>query len=239
MGTGAATHTQLSLLLWGFHGCPLWRGLDGLILHLSVPVLSGLPTTVSVMESAEPGTIIMEFNLTCQNESSVPTSAPTLQSTPPTSFFNQPTITHHMNPTVHYSITLSPSAALDALQVNQYTLTLEATCPGETPANGQLFVQVHTVDGPPQCMARFASQGKAHPVLCHAQPLRSVPSPCTPLPSPSALPLPGPALAQPSPSNCGGRGDLVGLSGWEGLWGWGESEVPSGRGGSGPMGPSG
>uniref|UniRef100_A0A8C4WGZ3 Uncharacterized protein n=1 Tax=Gopherus evgoodei TaxID=1825980 RepID=A0A8C4WGZ3_9SAUR len=55
-------------------------------------------------------------------------------------------------------ITLSPSAALDALQVNQYTLTLEATCPGETPANGQLFVQVHTVDGPPQCMARFASQ---------------------------------------------------------------------------------
>ncbi|KAH1179108.1 hypothetical protein KIL84_000439, partial [Mauremys mutica] len=79
---------------------------------------------------------------------------------PPTSFFNQPTVTRHTSPTVHYSvqITLSPSAALDARQVNQYTLTLEATCPGETPANGQLFVQVHTVDGPPQCMARFASQ---------------------------------------------------------------------------------
>uniref|UniRef100_A0A8C0J1B4 Uncharacterized protein n=1 Tax=Chelonoidis abingdonii TaxID=106734 RepID=A0A8C0J1B4_CHEAB len=137
MGTGAATHTQLSLLLWGFHGCSLWRGLDGLILHLSVPVLSGLPTTVSVMESAEPGTIILEFNLTCQNESSIPTPAPTLQSTPPTSFFNQPTVTRHMSPT----ITLSPSAALDARQVNQYTLTLEATCSGETPASGQLFVQ--------------------------------------------------------------------------------------------------
>ncbi|XP_044878743.1 cadherin-related family member 4 isoform X3 [Mauremys mutica] len=127
---------------------------------VSATVLSGLPTTVSVMESAGPGTIIVEFNLTCQNESSVPTPAPTLQSTPPTSFFNQPTVTHHTSPTVHYSvqITLSPSAALDAWQVNQYTLTLEATCPGEMPANGQLFVQIHTVDGPPQCMARFASQ---------------------------------------------------------------------------------
>ncbi|KAG6938183.1 cadherin related family member 4, partial [Chelydra serpentina] len=82
------------------------------------------------------------------------------QSTPLTSFFNQPIIAHRASPTAHYSvqITLSPSAALDARQVNQYTLTLEATCPGETPANSQLFVQVHMVDGPPQCMARFASQ---------------------------------------------------------------------------------
>uniref|UniRef100_A0A8C3F5G4 Uncharacterized protein n=1 Tax=Chrysemys picta bellii TaxID=8478 RepID=A0A8C3F5G4_CHRPI len=127
---------------------------------------------VSVMESVGPGTIIMEFNLTCQNESSVPTPAPTLQSTPPTSFFNQPIVTRH--------ITLSPSAALDARQVNQYTLTMEATCPGEMPANGQLFVLVQTVDGPPQCMARFASQGKAHPVLCAGTRFRLHASPCRP-----------------------------------------------------------
>nr|XP_048712485.1 cadherin-related family member 4 isoform X4 [Caretta caretta] len=127
---------------------------------VSATVLSGLPTTVSVMESAGPGTIIVEFNLTCQNETSIPTPVFTLQSTPPTYFFNQPIVAHRASPTPHYSvqITLSPSAALDARQVNQYTLTLEATCPGETPAKGQLFVQVHTVDGPPQCMARFASQ---------------------------------------------------------------------------------
>ncbi|XP_073208766.1 cadherin-related family member 4 isoform X3 [Lepidochelys kempii] len=127
---------------------------------VSATVLSGLPTTVSVMESAGPGTIIVEFNLTCQNETSIPTPVFTLQSTPPTYFFNQSIVAHRASPTPHYSvqITLSPSAALDARQVNQYTLTLEATCPGETPAKGQLFVQVHTVDGPPQCMARFASQ---------------------------------------------------------------------------------
>ncbi|XP_067417250.1 cadherin-related family member 4 [Emydura macquarii macquarii] len=131
-------------------------GLAGLTLGVSAPVLSGLPATVSVLETAEPGAAIAKFSLACGNESSDP--GLTLQSTPPSAFFN---LALNATTPAHYSaqITLSSSAALDARQVGQYTLDLEATCPGETPARGQIFVWVRETDGPPQCMARFASPG--------------------------------------------------------------------------------
>ncbi|XP_075795703.1 LOW QUALITY PROTEIN: cadherin-related family member 4 [Pelodiscus sinensis] len=138
---------------------PLLLALLAAAAFVSTTGLPGLPTTVSLMESVEPGTAIAEIDVTCQNESGAPTLA--LQSTPPTSFFNQPAIAPGASPDAPYSaqVTLSPGAALDARRVNQYVLALTATCPGEAPATGQLVVQVGTAAGPPRCMAKFASQG--------------------------------------------------------------------------------
>ncbi|NXG26015.1 CDHR4 protein, partial [Grallaria varia] len=55
-------------------------------------------------------------------------------------------------------VTLRGNAELDARQVNQYTLTLRATCPGEEEVEGQLFVRV-TVGQVLRCDTPFTSEG--------------------------------------------------------------------------------
>uniref|UniRef100_A0A7M4FC88 Cadherin related family member 4 n=1 Tax=Crocodylus porosus TaxID=8502 RepID=A0A7M4FC88_CROPO len=109
---------------------------------------------VNVSENAPPGMSIAEFIVNCTYLNS--NISVTLQSvTPPTAFFNPPTISSSD------TITLSPAAALDARQVNQYTLVLQAQCPAEELVETQLFVQVRPEDAAPQCMGKFASAGKA------------------------------------------------------------------------------
>ncbi|NXL11981.1 CDHR4 protein, partial [Mesembrinibis cayennensis] len=55
-------------------------------------------------------------------------------------------------------VTLRAGAELDAHQVNQYTLTLRAACPGEDEVEEQLFVRV-TAGQTLRCDAPFASTG--------------------------------------------------------------------------------
>ncbi|NXP23601.1 CDHR4 protein, partial [Scytalopus superciliaris] len=55
-------------------------------------------------------------------------------------------------------VTLRASAELDARRVNQYTLTLQATCPGEDDVRGWLFVRV-TTGQVLRCDTPFSSAG--------------------------------------------------------------------------------
>ncbi|XP_063148937.1 cadherin-related family member 4 [Candoia aspera] len=97
---------------------------------------SGLPKTVELEESMKPNSVVTNFSVHCTNSSYVPvTSLKTI--IPKSSFFNFPNILS----TGNYEVSLSPSAALDARQVNLYALTFTAHCGGD-PKDAQLFVRV-------------------------------------------------------------------------------------------------
>ncbi|XP_019360693.1 PREDICTED: cadherin-related family member 4 isoform X1 [Gavialis gangeticus] len=150
---GVFRHLPLLLLLI--------LGTSGVFIRATAPpypALLDLPRTVNVSENAPPGMSIAEFILNCTHLNS--NISVTLQSvTPPTAFFNPPAISPSDTVDKGYSIkiTLSPAAALDARQVNQYTLVLQAQCPAEELVETQLFVQVRPEDAAPQCMGKFAS----------------------------------------------------------------------------------
>ncbi|NWI96635.1 CDHR4 protein, partial [Pitta sordida] len=91
-------------------------------------------------------------------------------------------------------VTLRAGAELDAHRVNQYTLTLQATCPGEDEVEEQLFVQV-TAGQVLRCNTPFASaEGDVVQVLADVAPrtrlytvLPQILGGLTGFPSPSSL----------------------------------------------------
>ncbi|XP_062977642.1 cadherin-related family member 4 [Elgaria multicarinata webbii] len=102
---------------------------------------TGIPATVKLEDSTAPGTIVTNFTVECVNSSD--TLSVTLEPnvSPAASFFNPLNI---LSPG-SYQVSLSPSAALDAKQVNQYTLTYTAHC-GTEVAMSELFIHVIPAD---------------------------------------------------------------------------------------------
>uniref|UniRef100_A0A8C5WM55 Cadherin domain-containing protein n=1 Tax=Leptobrachium leishanense TaxID=445787 RepID=A0A8C5WM55_9ANUR len=111
-----------------------------------------LPDTVKIPESSAQGTVVHTFimeNCTTIN----PDVSMTVN--PSTSFFNKPSYIMKANFNYDVMITLSSSASLNANLVNQYILTITATCNNET-VTSQLFVMITDVPEP-ECEPKFSS----------------------------------------------------------------------------------
>ncbi|XP_072506940.1 cadherin-related family member 4 isoform X2 [Notamacropus eugenii] len=110
-----------------------------------------LPWTVNISEAQEPGSVIHVFSFNC----SCPPTVELDSVKPPSSFFNQPSLSGYY---VQYlaKVTLSSTARLDARQVNHYQLNMKLTCLEKT-WNLPLSVEVFKAHGHPICLGRFAS----------------------------------------------------------------------------------
>ncbi|XP_075570707.1 cadherin-related family member 4 [Pelecanus crispus] len=121
-------------------------------------LLPDLPRVVALSEDAAPGTRVAEVTVSCSNASSSPNI--TLHGVEPSHPFNPIAISADPTATATFQaeVTLRAGAELDARRVNQYTLTLQAACPGEDKVEERLFVQV-TAGQVLRCDAPFASAG--------------------------------------------------------------------------------
>ncbi|GAB1294670.1 Cadherin-related family member 4 [Apodemus speciosus] len=119
---------------------------------LLIPVLHSLPWSMDISESNGPGTVLQPFSFNCSSY------MPTLELfsvRPPSSFFNKPSL-HGQNGVYVVKVTLSSSARLDALAVNQYELQLQYRC-GNFVVDGSLFLHVQQDPGRIRCAGAFAS----------------------------------------------------------------------------------
>uniref|UniRef100_A0A663EU04 Cadherin domain-containing protein n=1 Tax=Aquila chrysaetos chrysaetos TaxID=223781 RepID=A0A663EU04_AQUCH len=124
-----------------------------LLLSLRAPALPDLPRVVVLSEDAVPGTCVAKLTVSCSNVSGSPNV--TLHGIEPG---------HPFNP-----IAIRSRAGLDARQVNQYTLTLRAACPGEDEVEERLFVQV-TAGQALRCDTPFATAGRSQGATPHCLP---------------------------------------------------------------------
>ncbi|KAK2534363.1 Cdhr4 [Columba guinea] len=132
--------------------------------------LPDLPRVVALNEDVAPGTLVAKVNVSCSNASSSPNV--TLHGIDPGHPFNPIAISADPVATTTFwaEVTLRAGAELDARQVNQYTLTLWAACPGEEEVEKQLFVRV-TADQALRCDTPFASvEGDVVRVLADVAP---------------------------------------------------------------------
>ncbi|XP_073757312.1 cadherin-related family member 4 isoform X5 [Callorhinus ursinus] len=123
-----------------------------LLLALVVSELHCLPWFINVSESQGPGTTIHSFSFNCTAH------MPMLELVhvqPPTTFFNQPSLSRWQKIYVG-TVTLNSLARLDALAVNHYELQLRFTC-GNNVTEGPLYVYVYRDPGYSPCSGRFAS----------------------------------------------------------------------------------
>ncbi|XP_027439637.2 cadherin-related family member 4 isoform X3 [Zalophus californianus] len=123
-----------------------------LLLALVVSELHCLPWFINVSESQGPGTTIHSFSFNCTAH------MPMLELVhvqPPTTFFNQPSLSRWQKIYVG-TVTLNSLARLDALAVNHYELQLRFTC-GNNVTEGPLYVDVYRDPGYSPCSGRFAS----------------------------------------------------------------------------------
>ncbi|CAM9364119.1 unnamed protein product [Bubo scandiacus] len=120
--------------------------------------LPDLPRVVALSEDAMPGTRVAEVTVSCSNASGSPNV--TLHGIEPGHPFNPIAISADpvAAATFHAEVTLRAGAELDARRVNQYTLTLQAACPGEDEVEERLFVRV-TAGPALRCDTPFASTG--------------------------------------------------------------------------------
>ncbi|XP_071406754.1 cadherin-related family member 4 [Pithys albifrons albifrons] len=120
--------------------------------------LLDLPRVVTLSEDTVPGTRVAEVTISCSNTSGSPNV--TLDSTEHDHPFNPIAISADSTAATMFQaeVTLRAGAELDARQVNQYTLTLRATCPEEDEVEGWLFVRV-TVGQVLRCDTPFTSAG--------------------------------------------------------------------------------
>ncbi|XP_054033166.1 cadherin-related family member 4 [Dryobates pubescens] len=104
--------------------------------------LLDLPRVVTLSEDAMPGTRVAKVTVSCRNASGSPNV--TLYGIEPGHPFNPIAISADpMDATAFQAeVTLRAGAELDAHRVNQYLLTLWATCPGEEEVQERLFVRV-------------------------------------------------------------------------------------------------
>ncbi|KAM7095815.1 LOW QUALITY PROTEIN: cadherin-related family member 4 [Ciconia maguari] len=132
--------------------------------------LPDLPRVVALSEDAAPGTRVAKVTVSCSNVSGSPNV--TLHGIEPGHPFNPIAISADPVATATFQaeVTLRAGAELDAHQVNQYTLTLRAACPGEDEVEERLFVRV-TVGQVLRCDAPFASaEGDMVQVLADTAP---------------------------------------------------------------------
>ncbi|XP_071669148.1 cadherin-related family member 4 isoform X3 [Patagioenas fasciata] len=132
--------------------------------------LPDLPRVVALSEDVAPGTLVAKVNVSCSNTSSSPNV--TLHGIDPGHPFNPIAVSADPVATTTFwaEVTLRAGAQLDAHQVNQYTLTLWAACPGEEEVEKQLFVRV-TADQALRCDTPFASvEGDVVQVLADVAP---------------------------------------------------------------------
>ncbi|XP_064311742.1 cadherin-related family member 4 [Phalacrocorax carbo] len=120
--------------------------------------LLDLPRVVTLSEDAAPGTHVAKVTVSCSNASGSPNI--TLHGLEPGHPFNPIAIsTDPVAATMFQAeVTLRAGAELNAHQVNQYALTLRATCPGEDEVEERLFVRV-TAGQVLRCDAPFARAG--------------------------------------------------------------------------------
>ncbi|XP_029852102.1 cadherin-related family member 4 [Aquila chrysaetos chrysaetos] len=120
--------------------------------------LPDLPRVVVLSEDAVPGTCVAKLTVSCSNVSGSPNV--TLHGIEPGHPFNPIAISADpaAPATFQAEVTLRAGAELDARQVNQYTLTLRAACPGEDEVEERLFVQV-TAGQALRCDTPFATAG--------------------------------------------------------------------------------
>ncbi|XP_050996437.1 cadherin-related family member 4 [Acomys russatus] len=123
-----------------------------LLFAVFISVLHSLPWSIDIYESQAPGAILQTFSFNC---SSYMPTLELLGVSPPTSFFNKPSL-HGYKGIYLGKVTLSSSARLDALAVNRYELQLQYKC-GNFVLAGQLFVHVQRDPGRIQCAGPFAS----------------------------------------------------------------------------------
>ncbi|XP_034853416.1 cadherin-related family member 4 [Mirounga leonina] len=111
-----------------------------------------LPWFINVSESQGPGTVIHSFSFNCTAHMPV---LELVHVQPPTTFFNQPSLSRWQKIYVGM-VTLSSSARLDALAVSHYELQLRFTC-GNHVMEVPLYVDVYRDPGYSPCAGRFAS----------------------------------------------------------------------------------
>ncbi|OPJ80746.1 cadherin-related family member 4 isoform A [Patagioenas fasciata monilis] len=154
----------------GMHRHLIFLLLLFLLLLLYAPDLPDLPRVVALSEDVAPGTLVAKVNVSCSNTSSSPNV--TLHGIDPGHPFNPIAVSADPVATTTFwaEVTLRAGAQLDAHQVNQYTLTLWAACPGEEEVEKQLFVRV-TADQALRCDTPFASvEGDVVQVLADVAP---------------------------------------------------------------------
>ncbi|EDL21245.1 mCG145775, isoform CRA_a [Mus musculus] len=105
-----------------------------------------------ISENNGPGTVLRPFSFNC---SSYMPTLELLSVRPPTSFFNKPSM-HGDKGVYLVMVSLSSSARLDALAVNQYELQLQYRC-GNFVVDGSIFVHVQRDPGRIRCTGAFAS----------------------------------------------------------------------------------
>ncbi|XP_068057662.1 cadherin-related family member 4 isoform X2 [Anomalospiza imberbis] len=133
-------------------------------------VLPDLPRVVALSEDTASGTRVAEVTVSCSNSSGSPNV--TLDSIEPDHPFNSIAISSDPTDatTFRAEVTLRAGAELDARRVNQYTLILQAACPGEDEVEERLFVRVaagHVL----RCDTPFASaEGDVVQVLADVAP---------------------------------------------------------------------
>ncbi|XP_015262860.1 PREDICTED: cadherin-related family member 4 [Gekko japonicus] len=100
-----------------------------------------LPRTVEVDENMTAG-VVASFTVNCTTPSSNGLTVTLETISPTTTFFNSPNALGNGT----FQVTLRPGTDLNAREVNQYTLTFKAACPGEDSVTSQLYIQVKEVD---------------------------------------------------------------------------------------------
>ncbi|XP_027692935.1 cadherin-related family member 4 isoform X2 [Vombatus ursinus] len=144
-----------ALEMWGASGLLNIGDCKSLVRDLlspgTAPTLRGLPWIVNISETQEPGSVIHIFSFNC----SCPPIVELDSVNPPSSFFNQPSLSGYYTQYLA-KVTLSSAARLDARQVNHYQLNLKLTCVEKT-WNLPLSVEVFEARGHPICLGPFAS----------------------------------------------------------------------------------
>ncbi|XP_048347053.1 cadherin-related family member 4 isoform X2 [Sphaerodactylus townsendi] len=107
---------------------------------ITAVVFNDLPRTVEVNENVAAG-VVASFTVNCTTPSSSGPSVTLQNISPTTMFFNSPNALGNGT----FQVTLRPGATLNAREVNQYTFTFQAECPGETISTSQLYIQVKEV----------------------------------------------------------------------------------------------
>ncbi|XP_061202964.1 cadherin-related family member 4 isoform X4 [Neopsephotus bourkii] len=130
--------------------------------------LLDLPCVVTLGEDAVPGTSVAEGTVSCSNTSDSPNV--TLHGTEPSHPFSLITSSTDPMANTTFQVMLRAGEELNAHWVTLYTLTLQATCPGEDRVEKQLFVWVKEGQGL-RCDAPFTSaEGDVVRVLADVAP---------------------------------------------------------------------
>ncbi|XP_054831306.1 cadherin-related family member 4 isoform X2 [Eublepharis macularius] len=125
---------------WQFHLSLLLAICTKGVIIIAVEFMD-LPRTVEVEESMTTG-VVASFTVNCTAPSSTGFNVSLESINPTVTFFNSPNALGNGT----FQVTLRPGTALNAREVNQYTLVFKAECPGESSVTSQVYIHVKAED---------------------------------------------------------------------------------------------